>query len=142
MPSSEIFRNIFRLINLEQFLTIFMNWTNEMIKSKTGKQIIIDRKAIRGVTEKVWMEIYHISAYLTYIGISIGQVKVEDKSNEITAIPELLEILDVEGCIITIDVIGTQTEIMDNKKGGNFVLPVKMNNKGANRETIDFQKMK
>lgn len=53
MPSSEIFRNIFRLINLEQFLTIFMNWTNEMIKSKTGKQIIIDRKAIRGVTEKV-----------------------------------------------------------------------------------------
>lgn len=142
MPSSEIFRNIFRLINLEQFLTIFMNWTNEMIKSKTGKQIIIDRKAIRGVTEKVWMEIYHISAYLTYIGISIGQVKVEDKSNEITAIPELLEILDVEGCIITIDVIGTQTEIMDNKKGGNFVLPVKMNNKAANRETIDFQKMK
>lgn len=53
MPSSEIFRNIFRLINLEQFLTIFMNWTNEMIKSKTGKQIIIDRKEIRGVTEKV-----------------------------------------------------------------------------------------
>ena len=85
---------------------------------------------------------YTVSAYLTYIGISIGQVKVEDKSNEITAIPELLEILDVEGCIITIDVIGTETEIMDNKKGGNFVLPVKMNNKGANRETIDFQKMK
>lgn len=74
------------------------------------------------------------------VGISIGQVKVDDKSNEITAIHELLEILDIEGCIITIDAIGTQTEIMDKiiKKGGNFVLPVKMNNKGANKETIEF----
>ena len=74
------------------------------------------------------------------VGISIGQVNGDDKSNEITAIPELLEILDIEGCIITIDAIGTQTEIMDKiiKKGGNFVLPVKMNNKGANKETIEF----
>lgn len=81
-----------------------------------------------------------VSAYLADIGISIGQIKVEDKSNEITAIPELFDILDIDGCIITIDAIGTQTEIMDKiiKKGGNFVLPVKMNNKGANKETIDF----
>ena len=66
--------------------------------------------------------------------------KVEDKLNEITAIPELLEIMDIDGCIITIDAIGTQTEIMDEiiKNGGNFVLPVKLNNKGANKETIDF----
>jgi len=121
-----------------------MNWINEIIKSKTGKQIIIDGKAIRGATEKcVNGNIpYIVSAYLADIGISIGQVKVDDKSNEITAIPELLEILDIEGCIITIDAIGTQTEIMDKiiKKRGNFVLPVKMNNKGANKETIDFFK--
>lgn len=65
------------------------------------------------------------------------EIKVDDKSNEITAIPNLLEILDIDGCIITIDAIGTQTEIMDKiiKKGGNFVLPVKMNNKGTNQET-------
>ena len=74
------------------------------------------------------------------IGISIGQIKVNDKSNEIIAIPKLLEILDIDGCIITIDAIGTQTEIMDKiiQNGGNFVLPVKMNNKGANKEAIDF----
>ena len=142
IPSSATFRNVFRLINPEQFLTIFMNWINEIIKSKTGKQIIIDGKAIRGATEKcVNGNIpYIVSAYLSDVGISIGQVKVDDKSNEITAIPELLEILDIEGCIITIDAIGTQTEIMDKriKKGGNFVLPIKMNNKGANKETIEF----
>ena len=144
IPSSATFRNVFRLINPEQFLRIFMNWINEIIKSKTGKQIIIDGKAVRGATEKcVNGNIpYIVSAYLADIGISIGQVKVDDKSNEITAIPELLEILDIEGCIITIDAIGTQTEIMDKiiKKGGNFVLPVKMNNKGTNKETIDFFK--
>lgn len=144
VPTSATFRNVFRIINPKEFLTIFMNWINETVKSKTGKQIIIDGKAIRGATEKcINGNIpYIVSAYLADIGISIGQVKVEDKSNEIREIPEFLEILDIDGCIITIDAIGTQTEIMDKiiKKGGNFVLAVKMNNKGTNRETIDFFK--
>ena len=75
-----------------------------------------------------WKYTIHSKCILADIGISIGQVKVDDKSNEIKAIPELLEILDIEGCIITIDAIGTQTEIMDKiiKKSGIFVLPVKM----------------
>lgn len=121
-----------------------MNWINEIIKNKKGKQIIIDGKAIRGATEKCTNGNipYIVSAYLADIGIAIGQVKVEDKSNEIKAIPELIDILDIEGCIITIDAIGTQTEIMDKiiKKGGNFVLPIKLNNKGTNKETIEFFK--
>lgn len=122
-----------------------MNWINEIVKSKIGKQIIIDEKAIRGGTEKYTNGNlpYMVSAYLADIGISIGQVKVDDKLNEITVIPDPLEILDINACIITIDTIGTQTEIMDKiiKKGGNFVLPVKMNNKGTNQETIDFFKI-
>ena len=142
VPSVGTFRNVFRLIPAENFLEIFLKWINCIVKEKTGKQIIIDGKAIKGATEKCTNGNipYIVSAYLADIGISIGQVKVDDKSNEITAIPDLLEILDIDGCIITIDAIGTQTEIMDKiiKKGGNFVLPVKMNNKGANQETIDF----
>lgn len=142
IPSVGTFRNVFRLIPAESFLEIFLKWINCIVKEKTGKQIIIDGKAIRGATEKCTNGNipYIVSAYLADVGISIGQVKVDDKSNEITAIPELLEILDIDGCIITIDAIGTQTEIMDKiiQKGGNFVLPVKMNNKGANKETIDF----
>ena len=142
IPSVGTFRNVFRLIPAEQFLEIFLKWINCIVSEQSGKQIIIDGKAIRGATEKcIYGNIpYIVSAYLADTGISIGQVKVNDKSNEITAIPELLEILDIDGCIITIDAIGTQTEIMDTiiKKGGNFVLPVKMNNKGANKDTIDF----
>ena len=142
IPSVGTFRNVFRLIPAEQFLEIFLKWINCIVSEQSGKQIIIDGKAIRGATEKcIYGNIpYIVSAYLADTGISIGHVKVNDKSNEITAIPELLEILDIDGCIITIDAIGTQTEIMDTiiKKGGNFVLPVKMNNKGANKDTIDF----
>ena len=142
IPSVKTFRNVFRLIPAEQFLEIFLKWINCIVSEQSGKQIIIDGKAIRGATEKcIYGNIpYIVSAYLADTGISIGQVKVNDKSNEITAIPELLEILDIDGCIITIDAIGTQTEIIDTiiEKGGNFVLPVKMNNKGANKDTIDF----
>lgn len=142
IPSAGTFRNVFRLIPAEQFLEIFLKWINYIVSEQSGKQIIIDGKAIRGATEKcINGNIpYIVSAYLADLGISIGQVKVDNKSNEITAIPKLLEILDIDGCIITIDAIGTQTEIMDTiiKKGGNFVLPVKMNNKGANKDTIDF----
>lgn len=142
IPSAGTFRNVFRLIPAEQFLEIFLKWINYIVSEQSGKQIIIDGKAIRGATEKcINGNIpYIVSAYLADLGISIGQVKVDNKSNEITAIPKLLEIIDVDGCIITIDAIGTQTEIMDTiiKKGGNFVLPVKMNNKGANKDTIDF----
>ena len=142
IPSVKTFRNVFRLIPAEQFLEIFLKWINCIVSEQSGKQIIIDGKAIRGATEKcIYGNIpYIVSAYLADTGISIGQVKENDKSNEITAIPELLEILDIDGCIITIDAIGTQTEIIDTiiEKGGNFVLPVKMNNKGANKDTIDF----
>lgn len=144
IPCSATFRNVFRVIPAESFLTVFMNWIKEIVEKQTGKQIIIDGKAIRGATEKCTNGNipYIVSAYLADIGISIGQVKVDDKSNEISAIPELLKILDIDGCIITIDAIGTQTQIMDMivDKGADFVLPVKMNNKGANKETIDFFK--
>lgn len=142
IPHATTFRNVFRIVPAESFLTVFMNWIKETVEKQTGKQIIIDGKAIRGATEKCTNGNipYIVSAYLADIGISIGQVKVDDKSNEITAIPDLLKLLDIEGCIITIDAIGTQTQIMDQIKagGGDFVLPVKMNNKGANKETIDY----
>lgn len=144
IPSVGTFRNVFRLIPADEFLEVFLKWIKSIVAEKKGKQIIIDGKAIRGATEKCTNGNipYIVSAYLADIGISIGQVKVNDKSNEITAIPELLELLDIDGCIITIDAIGTQTEIMDKiiKKDGNFVLPIKQNNKGIYREIADFFK--
>ena len=144
IPCAATFRNVFRLIKPENFLKVFMEWIKKTVEKQSRKQIIIDGKAIRAATEKCRNENtpYIVSAYLADIGISIGQGKVEDKSNEITAIPELLELLDIGGCIITIDAIGTQTQIMDQikKKKGNFVLPLKKNNKGAYKEVEEYFK--
>ena len=144
IPCAATFRNVFRLIKPENFLKVFMEWIKKTVEKQSRKQIIIDGKAIRAATEKCRNENtpYIVSAYLADVGISIGQVKVEDKSNEITAIPELLELLDIGGCIITIDAIGTQTQIMDQikKKKGNFVLPLKKNNKGAYKEVEEYFK--
>jgi len=85
-----------------------MKWIKEIVEDKTGKQIIIDGKAMRGATEKAQNGNipYIVSAFLSEVGISIGQVRCDEKSNEITAIPKLIELLDIEGCIITIDAIG------------------------------------
>ena len=131
IPSPGTFRNVFRLVKAENFLTIFLEWINIIIEKKTGKQIIIDGKAIRAATEKCTNGNipYIVSAYLADIGLSIGQIKVGEKSGEATAIPDLIELLDIEGCIITIDAIGTTKKIMDKIKDnkGEFVLALKDN---------------
>ena len=114
-------------------MTIFIEWINEIVKNKTGKMISIDGKAIRSAINKIQGENipYIVSAFLGDIGISIGQVKVDDKSNEITAIPDLLDLIDITGATITIDSIGVQEKIVNkivvNK--GHYVLKVKENQK-------------
>lgn len=95
----------------------------------------IDGKAIKSARDSINGDNtpYVVSAFLSDIGISVGQVKVNDKSNEITAIPELINLLDIQGKIITIDAIGTQENICNlitsNDKKGNFILNVKDNQK-------------
>jgi predicted transposase YbfD/YdcC len=142
IPCARTMNNIFRLIPAEVFITAFMEWINGIIERTTGEQIIIDGKGIRAAAEKaVNGNIpYIVSAYIADLGISIGQKRVSDKSNEITAIPELIELLEIEGCIITIDAIGTQTKIMDliKRKKADFVLPLKENQRGVYAETAAY----
>ena len=100
-----------------------------------GIHLSIDGKAIKSARDKIngSNTPYIVSAFLSDISISVGQVKVDDKSNEITAIPELIQLLDIEGKIITIDAIGTQDNICNlitsKDKKGNFILKVKDNQK-------------
>lgn len=99
----------------------------------------IDGKAIKNARDSIngGNTLYVVSAFLSDIGISVVQVKVDDKSNEITAIPELINLLDIQGKIITIDAIGTQKNICNlitsNDKKGNFILKVKDNQKDHSR---------
>lgn len=132
-PSHDCLSDVFAVIDSKKFMKIFIEWTKDIIKTKTGKKISIDGKAIKSATDKInnGNIPYIVSAFIGEIGLSIGQVKVDDKSNEITAIPDLLDLLDIEGATITIDAIGTQEEIVNKivDKGAHYVLPVKDNQK-------------
>ena len=130
-PSHDCLSDVFAVIDSKKFMEIFIEWTKDIVKIKTGKKISIDGKAIKSATDKInnGNIPYIVSAFIGEIGLSIGQVKVDDKSNEITAIPDLLDLLDIEGATITIDAIGTQEEIINKivDKGAHFVLAVKKN---------------
>lgn len=137
-PSHDCLSDVFASINSKKFMEIFIEWTKEIIQKKTGKNISIDGKAIRSATDKInnGNIPYIVSAYIGSIGLSICQVKVEDKSNEITAIPDLLDMLEIEGATVTIDAIGTQEQIVNKivEKSGHYVLKVKENQKELRKQ--------
>ena len=137
-PSHDCLSDLYASIDPKQFMKIFIEWTKEILEKKTGKKISIDGKAIKSATDKInnGNIPYIVSAFIGEIGLSIGEVKVDDKSNEITAIPELLDLLDIEGATITIDAIGTQEDIVNKivNKGGHYVLPVKDNQRILKKE--------
>lgn len=138
-PSHDCLSDVFARIDCNKFMKIFIEWTKELVEKKTGKKISIDGKAIKSATDKInnGNIPYIVSAFIGELGISLGQVKVNDKSNEITAIPDLLDLLDIEGAVVTIDAIGTQEEIInkivyDNK--AHYLLKVKKNQKELLRD--------
>lgn len=137
-PSHDCLSDLYASIDPKQFMKIFIEWTKDILEKKTGKKISIDGKAIKSATDKInnGNIPYIVSAFIGEIGLSIGEVKVDNKSNEITAIPELLDLLDIEGATITIDAIGTQADIVNKivNKGGHYVLPVKDNQRILKKE--------
>lgn len=132
-PSHDCLSDLYAQIDSKKFMEIFIKWISEIIKNKTGKKISIDGKAVKSATNKIQGGNipYIVSAFLGDIGISIGQVKVDDKSNEITAIPDLIDLIDITGATITIDSIGVQEKIVNKivEKGGHYALKVKENQK-------------
>lgn len=139
-PSHDCLSDVFASIDSKKFMEVFIEWTKDILKTKTGKNISIDGKAIKSATDKInnGNIPYIVSAYIGEIGLSIGQIKVEDKSNEIKAIPELLDLLDIEGSTITIDAIGTQEEIVNKivEKKAHYVLKVKDNQRELRKQII------
>jgi len=131
IPSHDTFGRVFALINPEEFERTFMEWVKEIQRLTQGEVIAIDGKQLRGSADRVdgQSAINVVSAWATANEIVLGQVKTDEKSNEITAIPKLLELLDISGCLVTIDAIGTQTEIAEKivDQGGDYLLAVKEN---------------
>jgi predicted transposase YbfD/YdcC len=131
IPSDDTFRRVFEFIDREALNRCFLQWVETLVSSMGGEIIPIDGKTIRGSYDRNQGQsaLRVVSAWASEQRLVLAQVKVEDKSNEITAIPALLELLDITGAIITIDAMGTQTEIakqiVANK--ADYVLALKAN---------------
>jgi predicted transposase YbfD/YdcC len=130
VPSHDTFSAVFSLIDPAQFLECFINWISSVVNTRKG-HVAIDGKAIRAACDKVHSGRvpYLVNAYMTGAALCIGQMRVDEKTNEIKGIPELLEWLDLDGSVVTMDAIGCQREITEilTGKGADFVLAVKDN---------------
>ena len=131
IPAHDTFGDVFGMLDPEQFAEAFIGWM-QMIATVSGV-IALDGKTIRRSFDKALGKsaIHMVSAWSSENRLILGQVKVDDKSNEITAIPKLLELLVIKGCLVTIDAMGCQTEIAHQivEQGGDYLLAIKKNQK-------------
>jgi len=113
VPSHDTFSDFFRLLDPDQFEASFIEWTKHVADLTRGEVISIDGKTLKGSHDRSngKKAIHMVSAYATSNQLILGQLKTAEKSNEITAIPELIRILDIEEAIVTIDAMGCQKEI-------------------------------
>ena len=131
IPSHDTFGEVFALLDPEQFQNSFLSWMGAISELSQGEVVPIDGKRVRrshdGVLGKA--AIHMVSAWASTNRLVLGQVKTEEKSNEITAIPALLKVLTLKGCIVTIDAMGCQTEIAKEivEQEADYVLATKGN---------------
>ncbi len=142
IPSADTFRRVFERINPKVFERCFRQWVEYIVEAVGAQVIPIDGKTLKGSydREQGKSAIHLVSAWSSEYRLVLGQVKVADKSNEITAIPALLELLDIAGCIITIDAMGTQTAIASkifNAKA-DYVLALKGNHPTLHGQVKDW----
>ena len=140
IPSHDTFNRFFSLLEPDKFESIFMEWVSTISKRIKGEVINIDGKTIRGAKNLGKKSPIHmVSAWANSNNLVLGQIKVNEKSNEITAIPELLKILLVENCIITIDAMGCQTQIAQKiiDQNADYILAVKGNQKELEQNIED-----
>ena len=131
IPSHDRFNAILAAIKPAEFETCLLSWITDLHEITAGQVVAIDGKTLRRSfdTASGKSAIHMVSAWATANQISLGQVIVDDKSNEITAIPKLLEILEISGCLVTIDAMGCQTKIAQAivDAGADYVLAAKDN---------------
>ena len=143
IPSHDTFGRVFAHLNPEQFQACFLEWVQDLVVA-SGNQlkgvVAIDGKTLCGSRDAGCGKgaIQMVSAWARNNRMVLGQVKVDDKSNEITAIPQLLKLFDLTGCIVTIDAMGCQTEIAQciTQAGADYVLSLKANQGTMHQDVI------
>ena len=142
IPSHDTIRRVFILLDNVELKTIFIEWIKSAVSLKKGSLVSIDGKNVRGSKEpsKGKKALNMVSAWASEASVVLGQVKCQEKSNEIRAIPELLKILDLEGCIVTIDAMGCQKDIVKEivDKKADYVISLKGNQENLHKEIKDY----
>lgn len=133
IPSEDTFERVFKSINPDELESSLRSYGHSILSDLSEKQIVIDGKKQRGVspTTRGNKGLYLLNVWVSENRFCIAQEKVDDKSNEITAIPQVLEDIDIEGSVVSIDAMGTQREIAELivEKKGHYLLALKANQK-------------
>ena len=130
IPTHDTFNRVFACLDSGELGQCFLNWTQSVSRLTEGEVVSLDGKTLRGSRDKGSKSIVHmVSAWASVNNIVLGQQKVDSKSNEITAIPALLEVLALKGCIVTIDAMGCQKTIASAivDKEADYILALKGN---------------
>lgn len=142
VPSHDCIAYTLSRLNPEEFRRCFMSWVNEIAVKTAGEVIAIDGKTSRGSkdTKNAKSPLHLVSAWACANRLVLGQEATAEKSNEITAIPKLLALLDIKGCIITIDAMGCQTSIAAQivEQGGDYSLGLKGNQETLHEAVADY----
>jgi len=142
IPSHDTLGRVFSLISPTAFENCFQLWVQSVSRKLNNEIVAIDGKTLRHSYDRSSDKaaLHMVSAWASKNALVLGQVKTDEKSNEITAIPKLLELLDLNGCIVTIDAMGCQKEIAEDiiNNGGGYVLTLKDNQKKLRNDVESF----
>ena len=137
IASHDTFQRVFQLINPEELEAGFVSWVRSITKLSNGEIVSIDGKTLCGSRDAKTKAVHMVSAWANANQLVLGQVRTDEKSNEITAIPTLLEMLELKGCIVTIDAMGCQKDIAKQitKAEADYVFGLK-GNQGTLHEDV------
>jgi predicted transposase YbfD/YdcC len=140
IPSHDTFNRVFAAIDPKEFLECFLRWTQSLRQAVAQEIVALDGKALRRARNRDENPKYVVSAWAESNNLVLGQLKVEEKSNEITAVPELLRVLELAGCIVTVDAMGCQKKIAREiiEADADYVLALKGNQETVHAEVKSF----
>lgn len=133
IPSHDTFGRVFARLNAQEFQECFINWVQATHELATGQVIALDGKCLRGTSDEYLgkQAFYMVSAWAASDHLVLGQRKVDEKSNEITAVPQLLKQLEIKGCIVTTDALNSQKKLAKQiiQQEADYVLALKDNHR-------------
>ena len=140
IPSHDTFNRLFAALDPQAFLDCFVRWTQGLRAAVAQEIVALDGKALRRALNADQSIKCVVSAWAESNSLVLGQLKVSDKSNEITALPELLRVLELAGCIVTVDAMGTQKKIAQEiiEADADYVLALKGNHETVHQEVKSF----